>query len=50
MHGWMDKKNIWMVGWIKKWKKIDGWIDGLKKIYGWLEGWIKKNIYGWLEG
>ena len=38
MHGWMDKKNMdgwmdkkmeknrWMVGWIKKWKKI--WMDG----------------------
>ena len=31
MDGWMDKKNmkkIWMVGWIKKQKKIDGWLDG----------------------
>ena len=33
MDGWMDRqkkymKKIWMVGWIKKWKKKIGWLDG----------------------
>ena len=33
MDGWMDMKKIWMikkiwmVGWIKKKKKMDGWMD-----------------------
>ena len=55
--GWMDKKymkKIWMVGWIKKWKKIDGWwmdrkkdvwLDGSKKYMKkrWMVGLIKNN-------
>ena len=32
MDGWIwkknDKKNGWMVGWIKNMKKNDGWLDG----------------------
>ena len=37
MDGWMDgqkkyMKKIWMVGWIKKWKKMmdGGWMDRKK--------------------
>ena len=40
-----------MVGWIKKWKKIDGWLDGqkkMKKIDGWLDG--QKKYKKWLDG
>ena len=42
-----------MVGWIKKWKKIDGWWIGQdkKKIDGWLDGQKKymKKMDGWMD-
>ena len=35
LDGWMDRKKnyiyIWLVGRIKKMKKIDGWLDEQKK-------------------
>ena len=56
MDGWMDIKR-WMVGWIKKYKKIwmvgwikkneknmDGWMDKKNKKKRWMVGWIEKNI------
>ena len=44
MVGWIEKneKNRWMVGWIKKYMKIDGWLDGQKK--RWMVGWMDKKI------
>ena len=58
MDGWKDKKNRWMVGWLKIYEKnMDGWMD--KKIYeknmdGWMEKKIKKQMDGqknrWMVG